>query len=52
MEMLRSEFKQAALAWLEVNVPGFSTVVFDGLVLLWILLFALALHLVLHFVAH
>jgi miniconductance mechanosensitive channel len=50
LEALRSGIKQSALAWLEVHAPGFSTVVFHGLVLLWIFLFALALNIVLHVV--
>jgi len=50
LEALRSELKQSALAWLEVHLPGFSTVAFHGLVLLWIFLCALALNIVLHVV--
>lgn len=44
MDALRSEFKQFLLSWLELHMPGFSEIVFNGIVVLWITLFALALH--------
>ena len=42
---LRSEFKQFLLSWLELHIPGFSEILFNGIVVLWIALFALTLHL-------
>ncbi len=44
---LRSDFKQFLLSWLEFHVPGFSEALFNGIVVLWIALFALALHFIL-----
>lgn len=49
---LRSEFKQFLLSWLELHVPGFSEIVFNGIVVLWIALFALALHFFLQIFLH
>ena len=48
LEALRSAIKQSASAWLEVYLPGYSNLVFHGLVLMWIILFTLALNIVLH----
>jgi len=45
---LRSEFKQFLLSWLELHMPGFFEIIFNGIVVLWIALFALALHFFLH----
>jgi len=45
MDTLRSEFKQFLLSWLELHIPGFSEILFNGIVVLWIALFALTLHL-------
>jgi len=45
MDALRSEFKQFLLSWLELHIPGFSEILFNGIVVLWIALFALTLHL-------
>ncbi len=48
METLRSELKQYLRSWLEVHVPDISEIVFDGVVVLWIVLFTIALHFFLH----
>jgi miniconductance mechanosensitive channel len=52
MDALRSEFKQFLLSWLELHMPGFSEIVFNGIVVLWITLFALALHFFLQVFLH
>ena len=44
-DTLRSEFKQFLLSWLELHIPGFSEIIFNGIVVLWIALLALTLHL-------
>ncbi|MGI9228079.1 MAG: mechanosensitive ion channel family protein [Gammaproteobacteria bacterium] len=48
MDNLRSEFKQFLLSWLETNVPGIAHITYNGLVVLWIAIFAIALHVFLH----
>ncbi|MGA0394176.1 MAG: hypothetical protein ACO3MW_08980, partial [Rhodospirillales bacterium] len=48
VKTLHGEFKEFLLSWLETYVPGVSDIVFDGIVLLWIALFAIALHFFLH----
>lgn len=48
VKTLHGEFKEFLLSWLETHVPGVSDIVFDGIVLLWIALFAIALHFFLH----
>ncbi len=48
LDARRNEFIKFLLSWLELHVPGYSEVLFSGLVVLWVSLFALALHLVLH----
>lgn len=52
MDALRSEFKQFLLSWLELHMHGFSEIVFNGIVVLWITLFALALHFFLQIFLH
>ena len=49
VETLRGELKNLIMSWLEANAPGVSALVFDALVLLWLILFALFLHVFLHF---
>lgn len=44
MATFRNEFKQLLLSWLEIQVPGYSELVFYGLVVLWIVLFTVVLH--------
>lgn len=48
MKTLHGEFKDFLLSWLETQIPGYSDIVFDGIVVLWIALFAIALHFLLH----
>ena len=48
VETLRGEFKEFLLSWLEPHIPGISNIVFDGLLVLWIVLFAVGLHYFLH----
>lgn len=48
LDTRRSEFKQFLMSWLELHVPGISEIVFGGLVVLWVVLFAIALHFFLH----
>jgi len=48
VESLRGEFKEFLLSWLETHMPGISNIVVDGLVVLWIVLFAVGLHYFLH----
>ena len=50
LDTAREDLKQFMLAWLETHVPGLSDVLFHGIVVLWIVLFALVLHLFLHVV--
>ncbi len=48
LDVLRQEFKQFLLAWLEAHMPGIPALAYDIIVLLWIAAFALFLHFVLH----
>lgn len=52
MENLRNEFKQFLMAWFEVHIPSVAQIAFDGFVVLWISVFALALHIFLHGFVH
>lgn len=48
MESTRDQVKKLVMSWFENNLPGASEFMFDGLVLLWITVFALVLHFFLH----
>ncbi len=48
VKTLHGEFREFLLSWLETHMPGISGAVFDGLAILWIVLFAVALHFFLH----
>ncbi|MCW9012798.1 MAG: mechanosensitive ion channel family protein [Gammaproteobacteria bacterium] len=49
MDTIRSEFKEFLLSWIEHHVPGAGNLLFNGLVVVWIGVFALGLHFFLHF---
>lgn len=48
LDNFRGEFKQFILTWLELYVPGSAEWILDGIVILWIALFGVALHYFLH----
>ena len=49
---LRSEFKQFLLSWLELHIPGFSQIAYNGIVVVWIALCALAVYYLLQIFLH
>jgi miniconductance mechanosensitive channel len=51
-DTLRSELKQFLLSRLELHIPGLSEIVFNGIIVLWIALLALALHFFLQIFLH
>lgn len=48
VKTLHDEFKDFLLSWLDTHIPGYSDIVFDGIVVLWIAVIAVALHCFLH----
>lgn len=50
MNSLRDEFKEFLITWLERQVPGADIILFNGIIVLWIAVFALVLHVFLHFI--
>lgn len=48
MDDLRIEFRNALMMWLEKHIPGYATTAYNGLVIVWFVVFAVILYVVLH----
>jgi miniconductance mechanosensitive channel len=48
MEEARNYLKSLLMQWLDTTIPEFSTIAYTAIILLWIAVFSLAIHLILH----
>lgn len=48
LDNLRNEFREFLLSWIELHAPGYVEIIYSGFALLWLIVFAIALHLFLH----
>lgn len=48
LDSLRDEFKQFLFSLLNTHVPGISNLIYDGFVIVWIVIVTLILHVILH----
>lgn len=48
MEKIRGFFKEYLMEWLNTHLPAYSDLIFTAIVLVWIIIFSLAVHFILH----
>jgi miniconductance mechanosensitive channel len=48
MDEARNHLKSLLMQWLDAKIPEYSTLVLTGLILIWIAVFSMVIHLILH----